>query len=181
MRLFSPEKLAEGISPSSPRAGGAPAPTSLDPCVKSLNYLNNALAKLEARQRGADEALLLNARGTVAEASVANVFAVRDGRLATPPAHRRRAAGHHAPDGARARARARRPGGASAASAASDLLGADEVFLTGTGARIVPVASLDGRRIGTLSRGRSPSASARPSTRARGARARPSSERETVR
>ena len=61
---------------------GAPALDVLDPRVKSLNYLNNALAKHEARRQGADEALLLNAAGAVAEASVANVFAVRGGALA---------------------------------------------------------------------------------------------------
>jgi branched-chain amino acid aminotransferase len=147
VRIFPPEKLTEGLAlvTSSWRR---PGPDVLDPCVKSLNYLNNALAKLEARERGGEEALLLNARGTVAEASVANVFAVRDGRLATPPPT----------DGAL-------PGitrltvlelarelGVEAAECSlgrSDLLGADEVFLTGTGARIVPVASLDGRRIGS--------------------------------
>jgi branched-chain amino acid aminotransferase len=130
VRIFPPEKLTEGLAlvTSSWRR---PGPDVLDPCVKSLNYLNNALAKLEARERGGEEALLLNARGTVAEASVANVFAVRDGRLATPPPT----------DGALP--------GITCSLGRSDLLGADEVFLTGTGARIVPVASLDGRRIGS--------------------------------
>jgi branched-chain amino acid aminotransferase len=146
IRLFSPEKLAEGLALAT-SSWRRPGLDVLDPCVKSLNYLNNALAKQEARARGADDALLLNASGSVAEASVANVFAVRDGRLATPP---------HT-DGAL-------PGitrmtvlelaaelGIEAAERTLgrvDLLGADEVFLTGTGARIVPVASLDGRRIG---------------------------------
>ena len=51
-----------------------PAPDTLDPRVKSLNYLNSVLAKLEARRSGADEALLLNASGNIAEAAVANVF-----------------------------------------------------------------------------------------------------------
>ena len=57
----------------------------LDPRVKSLNYLNNVMAKLEVVQRGGDEALLLNAAGSIAETSVANIFAVRGGDLLTPP------------------------------------------------------------------------------------------------
>jgi branched-chain amino acid aminotransferase len=147
VHIYPPEKLAEGLAlvTSSWRR---PGPDVLDPCVKSLNYLNNALAKLEARERGGDESLLLNARGTVAEASVANVFAVRDGRLATPPTS----------DGAlpgitrlTVLELAREQGieALECSLGRSDLLGADEVFLTGTGARIVPVASLDGRRIGS--------------------------------
>ena len=56
----------------------------LDPRVKSLNYLNNILAKREANLCGADDALLLNAQGQVAEASAANIFVVTGNRLATP-------------------------------------------------------------------------------------------------
>ena len=135
--------------------------------MKSLNYLNNALAKLEARQRGADEALLLNARRHVAEASVANVFAVRDGALATPPPTDGALAGHHAP------ARCSSSRGELGIAAAErtlgrfDLLGADEVFLTGTGARIVPVAlASTGARIGSGARARSRSALSRGLRRA---------------
>jgi branched-chain amino acid aminotransferase len=147
IRIFAPEKLAEGISlaTSSWRRPGADV---IDPCVKSLNYLNNSMAKLEARQRGADEALLLNGRGTIAEASVANVFAVHGGQLATPPTT----------DGAlpgitrmSVLELARELGmpAAERSLGRSDLFAADEVFLTGTGARIVPVSSLDGRSLGT--------------------------------
>jgi len=146
VKLYPAEKLAEGLAlaTSSLRRPGADV---LDPRVKSLNYLNNALAKLEARQRGADEALLLNASGHVAEASAANVFAIRDGRLATPPPT----------DGALAGITrmtvlelARELGleAAERTLGRFDLFDAEEVFLTGTGARIVPVASLDGRPIG---------------------------------
>jgi len=147
IRIFAPEKLAEGISlaTSSWRRPGADV---IDPCVKSLNYLNNSMAKLEARQRGADEALLLNGRGTIAEASVANVFAVHGGQLATPPTT----------DGAlpgitrmSVLELARELGmpAAERSLGRSDLFAADEVFLTGTGARIVPVSFLDGRSLGT--------------------------------
>jgi hypothetical protein len=82
--LFSDEKRAAGLSliTSSFRR---PPPDVLDPRMKSLNYLNNVLAKGEAVRQGADDALMLNMRGHVAETSVANVFVVRDGVLLTPP------------------------------------------------------------------------------------------------
>jgi len=146
IRIFSEEKLRSGITliTSSRRS---PPPDVRDPRVKSLNYLNNVLAKQEARRQGADDALLLNQAGAVAEASVANVFAVRGGRLLTPPAS----------DGALE--------GITRASVLEiaaqlgvpteertlgryDLIAADEVFLTGSGAKVVPVAALDGARIG---------------------------------
>lgn len=146
IRLFSEEKLRSGISMIT-SARRSPAPDVRDPRVKSLNYLNNALAKQEARRQGADEALLLNAAGAVAEASVANVFAVRGGRLLTPPAS----------DGALegiTRASVLEIAGQLGVPAEErtlgryDLIAADEVFLTGSGAKVVPVASLDGIRIG---------------------------------
>lgn len=144
--LFSPEKRARGLDmlTSSFRR---PGPDVLDPRVKSLNYLNSVLAKREARMRGADEALLLNARGTIAEASVANVFVVRRGMLLTPPAT----------DGAlegitRASVLeiARRLGipAREQSLGRMDLFDCDECFLSGTGARLVAVATLDGAPIG---------------------------------
>ncbi len=150
IRLYPEDKLLAGISlvTSSWRR---PSPDVLDPRVKSLNYLNNALAKLEARQRGADEALLLNAAGHIAEASVANLFVVRDGVLLTPPATdgalegitRRSILELAGRDGLPAFERT---------LGRFDLFAAEEAFLTGSGARIVPVGSLDGRPIGTGSR-----------------------------
>jgi branched-chain amino acid aminotransferase len=119
----------------------------LDPRVKSLNYLNNVLAKLEVKQRGGDEALLLNAAGAIAETSVANVFAVRGGDLLTPPPS----------DGAlegitRATVLELATSLGIPARAQSlgrfDLFAADEVFLTGSGAGLVPVRSLDGQSLG---------------------------------
>ncbi len=145
--LYSEEKLASGLDlvTSSWRR---PPPDVLDPRVKSLNYLNNALAKLEARQRGADEALLLNQAGQVAEASVANLFAVRDDVLLTPPGS----------DGAlegitRATVLelANQQGVAAQERSLGrfDLFAASEVFLCGSGAGFVPVRSLDARTIGS--------------------------------
>ena len=83
--LFPDEKVACGLDLVTVSVR-KPALDALDPRVKSLNYLNSVLAKREARLRGADEALVLNAAGTVAEASVANVFVVRGGAVSTPPA-----------------------------------------------------------------------------------------------
>ena len=155
IRLYPAEKLERGLDlvTSSWRR---PPPDVLDPRVKSLNYLNNAMAKLEARRRGADEALLLNAAGFVAEASVANVFALRGGVLATPLAT----------DGAlegitRAAVLelAAREGIASAERTLGrfDLLGADEVFLTNSSWHVLPVTRVEktaigGGRVGPITR-----------------------------
>jgi len=146
IRLFSEEKLRSGISmiTSSRRS---PPPDVRDPRVKSLNYLNNALAKQEARRQGVDEALLLNAAGAVAEASVANVFAVRGGRLLTPPASDGALEGITRASVLEIAAQLGVPA-EQRTLGRYDLIAADEVFLTGSGAKVVPVASLDGARIG---------------------------------
>ena len=146
IRLYPEEKLRAGIDLVTSSWRRPPADV-LDPRVKSLNYLNNALAKLEARRAGADEALLLNAAGQVAEASVANVFAEHEGALVTPPGV----------DGAlegitRATLLELAPALGLEPRERSlgrfDLLRAGEVFLSGSGAGLVPVRSLDGRPIG---------------------------------
>ena len=147
LRIFPARKLAQGLDmlTSSFRR---PAFDTLDPRVKSLNYLNNVLAKQEAKLRGADEALMLNQAGLVAEASVANLFSVKRGVVSTPPAS----------DGALAGITrdsilgVAREAGIEACErhlARVDLLAADEVFLTGSGAGVVPIATLDGQSIGT--------------------------------
>ncbi len=124
-----------------------PDPDVLDPRVKSLNYLNNVLSKVEAKQRGADEALVLNKRGVVAEAAGANVFCCSRGTVRTPPLS----------DGALGGITRRRVllvaeqlgmRTAEASLSRYDLLDADEVFVTGTGAGIVHVGSLDGAALG---------------------------------
>ena len=109
IRLYDERQRTEGLDLVTVSVR-RPAADVLDPRVKSLNYLNNVLAKREARLRGADEALVLNAQGHIAEASVANVFCVRGATLLHAARDRRRARGHHAAHRARARARARDPG-----------------------------------------------------------------------
>ncbi|MGC1511412.1 MAG: branched-chain-amino-acid transaminase [Acidimicrobiales bacterium] len=116
----------------------------LDPRIKSLNYLNPILARLEANHAGADEAIMLNAAGRVAEGTADNVFIVRDHRLLTPPVT------EGALDGvtrALMLELARAAGIESAERPLSpyDLYTADECFLTGTAAELVPVAEIDGR------------------------------------
>lgn len=146
LRIYGAAELARGIDLVTASGRRSPADV-LDPRIKSLNYLNSVLAKLEARRRGADEALLLNTAGAVAEASVANVFIYRGEELRTPPAT----------DGALegiTRATVLELAGTLGIPAAErtlgrfDLFSADEVFLTGTGAGIVPVRSLDGQTVG---------------------------------
>ena len=149
--LYPDEKLARGIDmvTSSLRR---PSADALDPGMKSLNYLNSVLAKREARLRGADEALILNLQGGVAEASVANVFVWRDEVLMTPPSTEgalpgiTRASVLEIAAGLEIETR-------ECALGRMDLISADEVFLTGSGARIVPVATLDGQTLGAGVRG----------------------------
>jgi branched-chain amino acid aminotransferase len=146
IRLYPAETLARGLDLATVSLRRPPADV-LDPRVKSLNYLNSALAKLEARRRGADEALILNLAGQVAEASVANVFVVRDGALATPPPSDGALEGITRRSVLELAARLRIPA-AEKTLGRMDLFAAEEVFLTGTGARIVPVRSLDTALVG---------------------------------
>jgi branched-chain amino acid aminotransferase len=146
IRLYDERQRTEGLDMVTVSVR-RPAADVLDPRVKSLNYLNNVLAKREARVRGADEALVLNAHGNIAEASVANLFCVRDGTLLTPPAT------DGALEGITRRtvlelARERAIPAAERTLGRFDLFACQEAFLSGSGAGLVPVRSLDGERIG---------------------------------
>jgi branched-chain amino acid aminotransferase len=121
---------------------------TLDPRIKSLNYLNNIMAKIEAQQAGVVEAVMLNAAGYVAECTADNLFVLRQGCLHTPAV----AAG--ALQGVTRDSVleiARELGLETAESFLTryDLYTAEECFMTGTGAEIVSVVRIDGRRIGT--------------------------------
>jgi branched-chain amino acid aminotransferase len=144
--VYPDDKRSEGLDllTSSWRR---PSSDVLDPRVKSLNYLNNVMAKLEAKQRGGDEALLLNAAGAIAETSVANIFAVREGDLLTPPSTDGALVGITRATVLEIAASLGFPARAQCLGR-FDLFAADEVFLTGSGAALVPVRSLDGRSIG---------------------------------
>ena len=128
---------------------GTPIPhrEALSPRVKSLNYLCHAMAKLEANEAGADEALMLDAAGHVAEGTGQNIFVVKRGVLRTPPLSAgilagitrsvvmelARQAGHTVLEDMLNR---------------FDIYTADEAFLTGSASEIAPIRSYDGRTIG---------------------------------
>ena len=122
-------------------------PGALNPRIKSLNYLNNILAKIEGTDAGCVEALMLNHKGEVAECTGDNVFVIKNGVIRTPPTEAgilegitrntvmglARDAGHEVLETALVR---------------HDIYTADECFLTGTAAEVIAVVSLDGRTIG---------------------------------
>jgi len=126
---------------------------AVSPRIKSMNYLNNILAKIEALQAGAQEAVMLNAQGMVAECAGDNIFIVKNGRLTTPPVHAGILAGitRNVVLGLAVSA-----GIETAEEDVSrfDLYVADECFLTGTAAEIIPVVKVDGRIIGDGKPGR---------------------------
>jgi branched-chain amino acid aminotransferase len=124
------------------------SPAALSPRIKSLNYLNNILAKIEGLQAGCIEALMLNHKGEVAECTGDNVFLVRAGVLMTPPLE----AGILAGITRNAVIEIAREAGIDVREmplTKHDVYIADECFLTGTAAEVVPVVKVDSRTIGT--------------------------------
>lgn len=124
-------------------------PTALSPMVKSLNYLNNILAKIEASQTGAEEGLMLNEWGYVAECTAENIFIIKNGKVITPPV----TAG--ALEGITRSVVFKLVLGLGIVLKEVDITRheifvADECFLTGTAAEVIPVSTLDGRRIGEI-------------------------------
>lgn len=116
----------------------------LDPRIKSLNYLNHILARMEAVQAGADEALLLNQQGKLSEGTADNLFLVREGELMTPPCSDGALAGITRDMILQLAAESGIPTRETSLSS-YDLYNADECFLTGTGAELIPVREVDGR------------------------------------
>ena len=122
--------------------------SALNPAIKSLNYLNNVLAKIEANNSGCEEAVMLNAEGFVAECTGDNLFIVKNGELFTPPL----SAGALYGITRLTVIELAQESGLKVSEpnlTLYDLFNADEFFLTGTGAEIVPVVKIDGRVIGT--------------------------------
>ena len=122
------------------------APEALPPNIKSLNYLNNILAKIEANVKGGDEAIMIDVHGNVSEGSGDNIFIVKNNKILTPPALNNlrgitRAAAIEL---------AVREGinVTETNLGLFDIYTADEVFVTGTAAEIAPVTKIDGRIIG---------------------------------
>jgi len=123
-------------------------PQALSPSIKSLNYLNNILAKIEGQQAGAQEVILLNPQGLVAECSGDNIFFIRDQVLVTPKLSSGALNGitrNTVLDLAREAGWKTREDDVRR----YDLFTAEEMFLTGTGAEVIPVVEVDGRVIGT--------------------------------
>ncbi len=122
------------------------SPYAIDARAKTLNYLDSILAKLQARKAGADEAVMLDPNGFVAEATGENIFVVKNGKLSTPVTvsslggitrdtifHIAKKLGYEVQE---------------RIMTVFDLYTSDEVFLTGTGAGVVAASEVDGRRIG---------------------------------
>ncbi len=121
---------------------------SINPQIKSLNYLNNVMAKIEAINSGCMEAVMLNPQGFVAEATGDNIFVVKGNRLVTPPPW------CGTLEGITRNVVMKLAGEAGIDVEAGvltryELYTADEVFLTGTAAEVIPVVNIDRRSIGT--------------------------------
>ncbi|HXU75231.1 MAG TPA: branched-chain-amino-acid transaminase [Methylomirabilota bacterium] len=121
--------------------------SALNPAIKSLNYLNNIMAKIEANNSGCEEAIMLNAEGFVSECTGDNIFILKENELLTPPLSAgalygvtRKVVMEIA---AESGLLVREPN-----LSRYDMFNADECFLTGTGAELVPVIKIDGRVIG---------------------------------
>lgn len=123
-------------------------PAALNPRIKSLNYLNNIMAKVEGANAGCLEALMLNHNGEVAECTGDNIFIVREGKLRTPPI----TAGILQGITRDAVIDLAREAGLTVEERTMDrhdVYTAEECFLTGTAAEVIPVVECDGRPIGT--------------------------------
>ena len=145
--LYPPEKYENGLTMVT-TATRRPTPASLSPQVKSLNYLNNIMAKVEAMAAGGEEGLMLNEQGFVAECTGDNIFVIKDGAVRTPPV----SAGSL--DGITRRVAIEILEELGIACTEEnltryDIYTADECFLTGTAAEVIAAVELDGRKIGT--------------------------------
>lgn len=146
IQLYAPEVYQRGMEivtvPTTRNLHNA-----VNPAIKSLNYLNNILAKIEANNAGCEEAVMLNAEGFVSECTGDNIFIIKEGQLFTPPL----SAGALYGITRRVVMEIAEESGYRVAEpnlTRHDLFNADECFLTGTGAEIVPIVKIDGRVIG---------------------------------
>ena len=147
IQLYPPELYDKGleiITASTQRNH----PAALNARIKSLNYLNNILAKIEGLQAGCIEALMLNHKGEVAECTGDNIFLVHDGVISTPPTD----AGILAGVTREAVIELAEKAGIKVRQVPMtrhDVYVADECFLTGTAAEVIPVVKVDQRVIGS--------------------------------
>lgn len=141
LRLLDAAGIGDGISLHVAETRRLPA-RCLDPRIKSLNYLNNILAKIEANRAGMDEALMLNLDGEVSEGSVDNIFIVVGGIIRTPPLGDGLLAGITRAVIIELAAKLGIPCEQTSLGI-DDLYQAEECFLTGTGAELIPVKRID--------------------------------------
>ncbi|TWT46060.1 Branched-chain-amino-acid aminotransferase [Phycisphaerae bacterium RAS1] len=147
IRMYPPEMYENGM-PVIVSSVTRNHSNAMPPRVKSLNYLNNILAKIEAHDANVSEAIMLNAQGYVAEATGDNIFIVRNGQLQTPPT----SAGILEGVTRATIIRLAREMGTEVVEkdlVRTDLYCADECFLTGTGAEVIPVREIDRRPVGS--------------------------------
>jgi branched-chain amino acid aminotransferase len=146
IQLYPEEKYRTGLR-TIIAATRRTSPDALNPAIKSLNYLNNIMGKIDGIQAGVDEAIMLNSQGQVTEGTADNLFAVCGGKLFTPPTWvgilegitRKVIFELCAEQGMECSERVLVP---------NDLFRADEIFLCGTGAELIPVVEVSGRRVG---------------------------------
>jgi len=145
LQMIAPDRLSAGarvIVASTRRLTS----DGLDPRIKSLNYLNHIMARMEASNANADEAILLNQQGNVTEGSSDNIFIVKDGCLVTPPVTDGALDGVTRSVVIELAASCQIPF-KERTLATYDLFTADECLLTGTGAELIPVREIDGRQL----------------------------------
>lgn len=146
LQLYSEEKRRKGMSMivSWVRRDRVDATTHE---IKSLNYLNSILAKIEANNAGADEAIVLDTQGFISEATAENLFIVKDGQIVTPPATSGPLSGITA---GVVKTLAEKLGYKviERGITVAELYAADEAFLTGTAAEIMPIREVNKRKIG---------------------------------
>ncbi len=122
--------------------------TALDPQAKTLNYLNSIQAKIEAKSAGVHEAIMLNSLGYVVECTADNIFVYRQGRLLTPPAHCGALQGVTRGVVVELAQKELHIPLEFPLLTKHDIYTAEECFLTGTAAEVVPVVQIDGRQVG---------------------------------
>jgi len=146
IQLYPPERYTHGLRVIT-SATRQVSHEAVDPRIKSLNYLKNVLAKIDAQRAGADEAIMLNAEGFIAECSGDNLYVVRNGAVLTPSPQ------DGALEGITRGALLQLAGEAGIPAREArltrfDVYTADECFLSGTGAEVIAMTEADGRKIG---------------------------------
>ncbi len=147
VRVYPRERYATGIAVVT-SATRQVSHEAVDPRIKSLNYLKNILGKIDAHRAGVEEAVMLNAEGFIAECTADNIFVVRQGILQTPAALDGALEGVTRAAILELAAEAGMPA-REGRLAQYDLYNAEECFVSGTGAEIMPVVTADGRQIGS--------------------------------